>query len=150
MTLQAVDNRLNESQTGSYLRQFKQEKDKHSTTISQHIKQELRNKIQTMLDSAKDLSSIDCLKTIRKEFGEIQEYCESVGKTFIVIEEEITCSQFDLGGRPHDAAILFRGPNEEANVAVCVTTKGSLLHRNDSDWRIYRDAGDILCCLQVS
>jgi hypothetical protein len=60
-----------------------------------------------------------------------------------VIEEKITCDQYELGGRRQDSAILFRGPNKEATVAICVTAKGSLLHRNDYPWTIYRNAGDV-------
>jgi hypothetical protein len=62
---------------------------------------------------------------------------------FIVCELRIACDQYDLGGSKHHQATLFRGPSEDASVAICVTEQGSLLHRNDSDWKIYCNAGDV-------
>jgi hypothetical protein len=108
-----------------------------------HIRQELQQRIQTALQAAQDLSPDDCLKQIETSLLAIQTYCKTIQKTFIVIEEKITCDQYELGGRRQDSAILFRGPNKEATVAICVTAKGSLLHRNDYPWTIYRNAGDV-------
>ncbi|PSB28387.1 hypothetical protein C7B82_13660 [Stenomitos frigidus ULC18] len=108
-----------------------------------HIRQELQQKIQTALQVAKDLPPDDCLKAIETSLLAIQAYCRTVQKTFIVVEEKVTCDQYELGGRQEDSAILFRGPNREATVAICVTAKGSLLHRNDYPWTIYRNAGDV-------
>ncbi|MBW4580761.1 MAG: hypothetical protein KME42_14440 [Tildeniella nuda ZEHNDER 1965/U140] len=107
------------------------------------IRQELQQKIQTALHVAKDLSPIACLREIETSLLAIQIYCKTVQKTFIVIEEKITCDQYELGGCKQDAAILFRGPDKAATVAICVTAKGSLLHRNDDLWTVYRNAGDI-------
>ncbi|GEM_PF-1674242 len=107
------------------------------------IRQELQQKIQTALYLAKDLPPDDCLKEIETSLLAIQIYCKTVQKTFIVIEEKITCDQYELGGCREDSAILFRGPNKEATVAICVTAKGSLLHRNDDPWMIYRNVGDV-------
>ncbi|MEM9217899.1 MAG: hypothetical protein AAGD25_26605 [Cyanobacteria bacterium P01_F01_bin.150] len=109
----------------------------------QQIRQNLRNKIQCMLKIAKELPSRKCVSMIRRNLEDIQNYCAIFGKTFIVVEENIVCNQYNLQGSHHDKAILFRGPDERATVAICVTEKGSLLHRNDSDWKVYRDAGDI-------
>ena len=108
-----------------------------------HIRQELQQKIQTALQAAKDLPPDDCLKKIETSLLAIQTHCKTVQKTFIVIEEKITCDQYELGGCQQDSAVLFRGPNKEATVAICVTAKGSLLHRNDYPWVIYHNAGDV-------
>ncbi|MUG93134.1 PAS domain-containing protein [Scytonema sp. UIC 10036] len=104
----------------------------------EHIKQEMRRRIQQALEFAKDLSAEDCRNEIRSRLFAIQKYCKSVGKTFIVLEERITCDQFELGGSREEPATLFRGPNENASVAICVTDRGSLLYRNDSPWQIYK------------
>ncbi|KYC39853.1 hypothetical protein WA1_28195 [Scytonema hofmannii PCC 7110] len=109
----------------------------------EQIKQEMRRRIQQALECAKDLSVENCQDEIRSRLFAIQKYCKSVGKTFIVFEERITCDQFGLGGSHEDPAILFRGPNENASVAICVTDRGSLLYRNDSPWQIYRNFGDV-------
>lgn len=82
-------------------------------------------------------------QTVRQRLNKIQDYCTSVGKKFIVCELQITCDQYDLGGNRQINATLFRGPNEDASVAICMTEQGSLLHRNDSPWKDYCDAGDI-------
>ncbi|MEB3292972.1 MAG: hypothetical protein VKJ24_07415 [Synechococcales bacterium] len=108
------------------------------------IKHTLRQRIQDALQCAQELPPDRILPAIRQRLQAIQAYCQSVGKTFVVVEETITCGHHDLGGDPADAATLFRGPDERASVAICVTYKGSVLHRNDSPWRVYRDAGDIL------
>lgn len=110
----------------------------------EQIKQEMRRRIQQALEFAKDLSTDDCQDEIRSRLFTIQKYCKSVGKTFIVFEERITCEQFGLGGSREESATLFRGPNENASVAICVTDRGSLLYRNDSPWRIYRNFGDVI------
>ena len=107
------------------------------------IRQALQQKIQTALQVAKDLPPDACLKEIETSLLAIQSYCQTVQKTFIVIEEKITCDQYELGGCQQDSAILFRGPNKEATVAICVTAKGSLLHRNDYPWMVYRNVGDV-------
>ena len=107
------------------------------------IREALQQKIHLALQAAKDSPPGDCLKKIETNLLAIQTYCKTVQKTFIVIEERITCDQYELGGRRQDSAVLFRGPNTEATVAICVTAKGSLLHRNDCPWIVYRNAGDI-------
>ncbi|MBD2778856.1 hypothetical protein [Iningainema tapete] len=109
----------------------------------EQIKLELRRRIQQALEFAKNLSPKDCQDEIRDRLCAIQDYCKTVEKTFIVFDLRITCDQFDLGGSYQETATLFRGPNEDASVAICVTDKGSLLHRNDSPWRIYRNCGDV-------
>ncbi|NJP12034.1 MAG: hypothetical protein HC866_23285 [Leptolyngbyaceae cyanobacterium RU_5_1] len=103
----------------------------------------MRQRIQTALQYAKELPADDCLEEIKDRLLAIQSYCKTVGKTFIVVEEEITCDQYELGGCNQDVAILFRGPNEDASVAICVTAQGSLLHRNGYPWKVYRNAGDV-------
>ena len=107
------------------------------------IKQELRRRLQEALNSAKYLPPTHCRSEIRKQLIAIQAYCKAVEKTFIFVEQRITCNQYGLGGHYQANATLFRGPNEDASVAICVTDKGSLLHRNSSPWEIYKDAGDI-------
>lgn len=107
------------------------------------IKQKIRQSIYEALQIAKELLPDACLSEIRDRLLCIQNYCKSVEKTFIFVEEAITCDQYGLGGNCQDVAILFRGPSEDASVAICVTHKGSLLHRNDSPWMVYRDMGDI-------
>jgi hypothetical protein len=109
----------------------------------EQIKQEIQQRIHETLQSARGLPSNDCLSEVRSKLLAVQLYCKSVGKTFIFIEECITCDQYDLGGHHGDKATLFRGPNEAASVAICVTNEGSLLHRNDCPWRIYRHMRDV-------
>lgn len=109
----------------------------------EYIKQELRRRIQEALHYAKELPPEECLNEIRTRLVGIQLYCQLNEKTFIVVEESIRCNQYDLGGDSQDAATLFRGPSQDASVAVCVTDKGSLLHRNGKLWKVYRSAGDI-------
>lgn len=109
----------------------------------EQIKQELRLRIQEALQTAKTLTAKACLEEIRKHLLSIQQYCQSVEKTFIFVEQEITCDQYKLQGSQQDVATLFRGPNEDASVAICVTQKGSLLYRNGCWWIIYRNMGDI-------
>lgn len=109
----------------------------------EHVKQAIRRRIQAALRAAQTLPPDRSVSEIRARLAAIQQYCQTVNKTFIVVEEEITCDQFDLGGDRQDTATLFRGPSESASVAICVTCKGSLLHRNDCPWLVYRDAGDV-------
>ena len=107
------------------------------------IKQELRGRLQAALHSAKHLSPIKCQHEIRKQLTAIQTYCKANEKTFIFVEQRITCNQYGLGGDRQERATLFRGPNDDASVAICVTDKGSLLHRNSCPWKVYKNAGDI-------
>ena len=107
------------------------------------IKQELRRRLQEGLYLAKHLPPTHCRNEIREQLTTMQIYCKTVEKTFIFVEERITCNQYGLGGNHADMATLFRGPNEDASVAICVTDKGSLLHRNGCPWKIYKDAGDV-------
>lgn len=130
----------------------KTSKETHSSHQSnpEQIKQEMRRRIYEALQIAKDLPANDCLSEIRNRLSAVQLYCQSVGKTFIFVEQAITCDQYELGGSQKDSAVLFRGPSEDASVAVCVTEKGSLLHRNSSPWRIYRNVGDVSSTEQLS
>jgi hypothetical protein len=114
-----------------------------AAALRSQIKQELREKIQSALQCASQLPPERRLKLIRERLFTIQRDCQAIGKTFIVVEESITCNQYELGGHSQATATLFRGPSETASVAICVTTQGSLLHRNDSPWRTYRNAGDV-------
>ena len=109
----------------------------------ERIKKEIRIRIYEALQASKELSPDTCLNEVRNRLSAVQQYCESVGKTFIFIEERISCNQYELGGLYTDDAILFRGPSEDASVAICVTAQGSLVHRNDSPWTIYKNVGDI-------
>lgn len=109
----------------------------------EQIKQELRQKIHETLQAAKNALPGESVNQVRTHLNAIQTYCQLVSKGFVVVEEEITCNQHDLGGSTEDTATLFRGPNEDASVAICVTRKGSLLYRNSCPWTIYRNAGDI-------
>ena len=115
------------------------------------IKQELRRQLNEALHSAKYLPSVQCRHEIRRQLNNIQNYCKANEKTFIFVEQRITCNEYGLGGDRQERATLFRGPNEDASVAICVTDRGSLLHRNSCPWKIYRDAGDInpALCLMV-
>ena len=109
----------------------------------EHIKQTLRRILKETLTTAQTLPVANRRQAVHQGLHTIQDYCASVGKTFIVCELKITCAQYELGGCRQQSATLFRGPNEDASVAICVTEQGSLLHRNDSPWKIYCDAGDI-------
>lgn len=109
----------------------------------EQTKQEIRRRIHEALQTAKDLPMNDCLDEIRDRLLAIQLYCQSVEKIFIFVEQAITCDQYELGGYQKDSAILFRGPSEDASVAICITNKGSLLHRNSGHWRTYRSMGDV-------
>jgi hypothetical protein len=107
------------------------------------IKQEIRRRIYEAIEVASDLKPKERIDEIRFRLFAIQNYCKTIGKTFIVVEQLITCDQFDLGGSARDTATLFRGPNEDASVAICVTHRGSILHRNDCAWKTYSNEGDI-------
>ncbi|MEO0408370.1 MAG: hypothetical protein AAF289_13565 [Cyanobacteria bacterium P01_A01_bin.135] len=115
---------------------------RHSPS-KEEIKQEIRQRIRAALNIAKTLSPEHCAQTIRVELDSLKRYCESVNKTFIVVEEAIACHQYGLGGSAQETATLFRGPDERATVAICVTQRGSILHRNDSGWMVYRHMGDL-------
>lgn len=107
------------------------------------VKQELRRRIYEALEAASNLPVGDRAEEIRFRLFAIQNYCKTVGKTFIVVEQQITCDQFDLGGRADQTATLFRGPNQDASVAICITQQGSLLHRTSCPWEICINEGDI-------
>ncbi|MDB9528047.1 hypothetical protein PN498_18780 [Oscillatoria sp. CS-180] len=109
-----------------------------------HIKQELRRRISETLTIAQLLPPGEACDEIRDRLLRMQDYCSSNGKTFIFIEQRINCHQFELGGRNDATATLFRGPSEDASVAICVTDEGSLLYRNDSSWTLYRNEGDVV------
>ena len=109
----------------------------------EQIKQEVRRRIQETLLIGKDLPPEDRLSEIQRRLLATQHYCESRGKNFIFVKESITCDEYDLGGSSEDKATLFRGPNEDASVAICITDHGSLLHRNGSLWQLYCHAGDV-------
>lgn len=110
---------------------------------ARQTKHGLGQKIDTALQSAKDLPPQACLVHIRTRLLAIQACCTTIGKVFIVVEERIACHQYDLGGSEHHCATLFRGPSEDASVAICVTDRGSLLYRNSSPWQVYRNVGDV-------
>ena len=109
----------------------------------EQIKQELKQKIAETLKCAKEALPDERVNEVRTHLIAIQHYCETVSKNFIVVEEEITCNQYGLGGSNENTATLFRGPSEDASVAICVTNQGSLLYRNSSPWKIYNNTGDI-------
>lgn len=113
-------------------------------------KQELRRRIRELLQIARMLPFEAGLAEIRNRLFNIQQYAQFMGKGFIFVEQEITCDQYSLEGCHQDAAVLFRGPREDASVAICLTHKGSLLYRNSCSWIIYRDAGDIGCACGAS
>lgn len=118
------------------------------------FKQILRHKIQAALWTAQSLPAEACLSEIRSQLMAIQKYCDCHQKKFLFVEETITCNQYDLGGSDRHFATLFRGPSQDASVAICITQKGSLLHRNSCAWTAYKNAGDInavsiqCCCSQ--
>ena len=107
------------------------------------IKRQLRQLLKEILLAAQESSHTERVVLLRHGLKAIQIYCRSVGKTFIFCELKITCDEYGLGGSQQQSATLFRGPSEDASVAICVTDKGSLLHRNDSCWTVYCDAGDV-------
>jgi len=107
------------------------------------IGQELQQNIQAALQVAKALPIDECLMEIEKRLLAIQAYCKTIKKTFIVVEEKITCEQYELGGSSQESAVLFRGLSQEMTVAICITAQGSLLHYNGYDWIGYRNVGDV-------
>lgn len=109
-----------------------------------HIKQELRQRISETLAVAQFLSPTEACNEVRDRLQLMQAYCQSVGKTFIFVEQRIYCHQFDLGGSSKVMATLFRGPSEDASVAICITDAGSLLYRSSSAWVLYRNEGDLV------
>ncbi|MEM9807502.1 MAG: hypothetical protein AAF959_19735 [Cyanobacteria bacterium P01_D01_bin.56] len=109
----------------------------------EHVKQTIRRLLQETLTVAQMLPVAKRQEFIRQSLDNIKDYCTTYEKTFIVCELTITCNQYDLGGCQHHTATLFRGPNEDASVAICVTEQGSLLHRNASPWTMYCNAGDV-------
>ncbi|MEM6255940.1 MAG: hypothetical protein AAF821_23765 [Cyanobacteria bacterium P01_D01_bin.156] len=108
-----------------------------------HVKQTIRRLLQETLVIAQKLPISKRREFVRKSLDNIRDYCATFEKTFIACELEITCNQYELGGCQHHSATLFRGPNEDASVAICITEQGSLLHRNDSLWTVYCNAGDV-------
>jgi hypothetical protein len=115
-----------------------------STLVSrEQIKQELRQRIAETLQTTTELPPEERLSNIKTRLFALQAYCETVAKVFVVVEERITCDQYQLGGYCDDAATLFRGPDINASVAICVTDQGSLAYRNSTPWIIYRNQGDI-------
>jgi hypothetical protein len=109
----------------------------------EQIKQTLRQQIGAALQSAANLSPADRLQDVKTRLAAIQADCQAIAHTFIVVEVHITCDQYGLNGCRQDTATLFRGPSEDASVAICVTAQGSLLHRNGKDWIVYRNVGDV-------
>ncbi len=107
------------------------------------IKQELRRRLNQALYSAKPLPPVQCRDEIRSRLTDIRKFCKANDKTFIFVEQRITFNQFGLGGNRRERATIFRGHNDEASVDICVTDRGSLLHRNECPWEIYKDAGDV-------
>lgn len=111
--------------------------------MDNNIKQTLRLLLQQTLSVAQQRPVAERCQLVRTKLNNIQSYCKEVDKVFIVREVRVTCDQYELGGQQRHAATLFHGPNDDASVAICVTDKGSLLHRNDSLWRVYCNAGDV-------
>ena len=109
----------------------------------EHVKQTIRRLLQETLTVAQKLPVAKRRRFVRQSLENIHDYCATFEKTFIVCELTITCDQYDLGGCQHHSATLFRGPSEDASVAICITQQGSLLHRNNSPWTIYCDVGDV-------
>lgn len=117
--------------------------DSHRQNARSQFKQILRRKIQLALWAAQNLPAEICLSEIRSQLIAIQSDCDRHQKKFIFREEIITCNQYELGGSDRHIATLFRGPSEDASVAICVTQKGSLLHRNSCPWIAYKNVGDV-------
>lgn len=112
------------------------------------IKQEIRLRISETLQAARNLPPEERVDEIRFRLFAMQNYCRTVEKTFVVVEQQITCDQFDLDGCADKRAILFQGSSEDVSVAICVTYKGSLLHRtpllqNSCPWKLDKNEGDI-------
>lgn len=107
------------------------------------VKQEQKRKIHGVLQTAVELPLPTCRDYIRAELLALKAFCQNWGKLFVVVEEQITCAQHDLGGREEQTATLFRGPDQKASVAICITDQGSLAYRNGSLWCIHKNEGDI-------
>jgi len=107
------------------------------------IKVTIAQTIHAILTEAPKFTTAKRSQMVRHNLQVLQHQCSQAGKTFIFIEEAITCDRFDLGGCSAAQATLFRGPDPSASVAICVTDAGSLLHRNGSRWQIYENAGDV-------
>lgn len=120
-----------------------QQRHEEPLTRQQRIKRELRQNIINTLVSTQELPPEQCLRQMRQRFATIQRFCEIAGKPFVVVETEIRCDQYGLGGHSEHRATLFRGADQNALVAICVTHQGSLLHRNYSSWKLCRNAGDV-------
>jgi hypothetical protein len=116
----------------------------HSENPRSRIRKEIGKRIYDLLQTAKDLPTSECLNEVRTTLLEIQQDCQKLEKSFIFVEKRITCANYALGGSATDQATLFRGPREDASVAICVTDQGSVLHRNGSPWTAYRNVGDVL------
>ncbi len=117
-------------------------------TIKRNISQKdinhkLRQLLQETLMLARETPAAKRDRFVRNSLKYIQIYCQRVSQPFAFHELEIACNQYGLGGSLHHSATLFHGPNEEVSVAICVTKKGSLLHRNDGPWQVYYSAGDV-------
>ncbi|MEM8503891.1 MAG: hypothetical protein AAF716_12140 [Cyanobacteria bacterium P01_D01_bin.1] len=109
----------------------------------ENIKQTLRRLLQETLYATPEKPIAERQNFVRERLSYIQRLCGNFDKTFIVCELDVTCDQYGLGGSNQHTATLFRGPSEEASVAICITERGSVLHRNDSPWQVYDDAGDV-------
>ena len=109
----------------------------------QNVKQELRRLIKETLLITYQKPVVERRRTVRQQLVKIQTYCKDQEKTFIFRELTIRCEQYGVGCNSQDMATLFRGPSEKASVAICVTQKGSILHRNDGCWRVWDNAGDV-------
>lgn len=116
----------------------------HLENPRSRIQKEIGKRIYNLLQTAKDLPTSECLSEVRTTLLEIQQDCQKLEKSFIFVEKRITCANYALGGLATDQATLFRGPREDASVAICITDHGSVLHRNGSPWMAYRNAGDVL------
>ena len=107
------------------------------------IKQEQKRRIHAVLQQAIELPLPTCRDHIRAELLALKAFCERWGKLFVVIEEQISCAQHDLGGKDEQIATLFRGPDQKASVAICITDQGSRAYRNVALWCVHRNKGDI-------
>lgn len=109
----------------------------------EHVKQTIRRLLRETLVTAQKLPIARRRNYIRQSLENIQDYCATFEKTFIFREITISCDQYGLGGSQYHFATLFRGPSEDASVAICITEQGTLLHRNDSPWKVYCHGGDV-------
>ena len=107
------------------------------------IKQELRLLLRETLTMVQKEPVANRQQFVRKKLEYIQGHCQRANKKFIVCELGITCDQYGLGGSEHHCAVLFRGPSEDASVAICVTDRGSVLYRSGSPWQLIYSARDV-------